>query len=121
MARVMIVDDVRETVELISMAVSHLGHQAIGTNSAQDAMDQLELTTPDLILMDFMMPGRDGLETLRDIRNLPQGKSIPILFSTASSDAVLEERVLAAGGNGLLHKPLGLNELDRAIKTYVPV
>jgi len=119
MARVLIVDDVRETVELISMAVSHLGHQPIGTHSAEAAMDQLQQDTPDLILMDFMMPGRDGLETLRDIRSLPAGKSIPVLFSTASSDRVLEERVLAAGGNGLLHKPLGLSELDRAIKRYV--
>jgi len=119
MARVLIVDDVRETVELISMAVSHLGHQPIGTHSAQDAMDHLQLATPDLILMDFMMPGRDGLETLRDIRNMPQGKYVPVLFSTASSDKVLEERVLAAGGNGLLRKPLGMNELDRAIKAYV--
>jgi CheY-like chemotaxis protein len=42
-----------------------------------------------------------------------------VLFSTASSDRVLEERVLAAGGNGLLRKPLGLNELDRAIRSYV--
>jgi CheY-like chemotaxis protein len=118
MARVLIVDDVHETVELITMAVHHLGHEAIGTHSAQSAMEHLVHSEPDLILMDFMMPGRDGLQTLRDIRSLPQGKSIPILFSTASSDKVLEERVLAAGGNGLLHKPLGLTELDRAIKRY---
>jgi CheY-like chemotaxis protein len=50
---------------------------------------------------------------------MPQGKLIPVLFSTASSDKVLEERVLAAGGNGLLRKPLGMSELDRAIKAYV--
>lgn len=119
MARVLIVDDVPETVELISMAVSHLGHQPIGMQSAQAALDQLAQAPPDLILMDFMMPGKDGLETLKSIRSLPQCERIPILFSTASSDVVLEERVLAAGGNGLLRKPLELSELDRAIKTYV--
>src|SRR3989304_272129 len=114
MARVLIVDDVRETVELISMAVSHLGHDPIGTHSAQDAMDHLQQATPDLILMDFMMPGRDGLETLRDIRTMPRGKTVPVLFSTASPDRGLEELVLAAGGNGLRRKPLGMSDLDRA-------
>jgi two-component system, OmpR family, phosphate regulon response regulator PhoB len=120
MARVLIVDDVPETVELISIAVSPLGHQPIGTQSAQGALEELGHTLPDLILMDFMMPEKNGLEVLKRIRSLPQCESIPILFSTASSDVVLEEQVLAAGGNGVLRKPLGLTELDQAIKTYVP-
>ena len=119
MAQVLIVDDTKETVELLSMAVSQLGHEALGAFSAAAAMELLEKRRPDLILIDFMMPGTDGLEALEDIRSSPTGEGIPVLFSTASSDKILEEKVYAAGGDGLLRKPLGLKEIERAILNYV--
>ncbi len=119
MAQVLIIDDTRETVELLSMAVSHLGHEAVGAYSAAAAMKVLEEGRPDLILIDFMMPGTDGLEALEDIRSSPAGAGIPVLFSTASSDKILEEKVYAAGGDGLLRKPLGLQEIERAIRNYI--
>ena len=62
------------------------------------------------------MPGKDGIAAIRDIRRLPAGDRLPILGFTASADKPTHQRILAAGADGVLTKPLGEADLVRAIR-----
>ena len=70
----------------------------------------------DLILMDIQMPGKDGIAAIQDIRRLPAGARLQILGFTASADKPTHQRILAAGADGVLTKPLGEADLVRAVR-----
>ena len=73
----------------------------------------------DLILMDIQMPGKDGIAAIQEIRQLPAGARLPILGFTASADKPTHARVLQAGADGVLTKPLGEADLIRAVRRAV--
>ena len=70
----------------------------------------------DLILMDIQMPGKDGIAAIHEIRALPAIDRLPILGFTASADKPTHQRILAAGADGVLTKPIGEADLVRAIR-----
>ena len=70
----------------------------------------------DLILMDIQMPGKDGIAAIQEIRQLPAGARLPILGFTASADKPTHARILQAGADGVLTKPLGEADLVRAVR-----
>jgi CheY-like chemotaxis protein len=115
MARVLIVDDEMATVEMLSKALSLLGHEPVPAYDGEHALRILAEDRPDLVLLDLMMPDMDGYETLRRLRELDRGREVPVLVVTASPDADLEQKVEAAGGDGYLRKPVGLDTLAQAV------
>jgi two-component system sensor histidine kinase BarA len=70
----------------------------------------------DLILMDIQMPGKDGIAAIQEIRRWPAGARLPILGFTASADKPTHQRILRAGADGVLTKPLGEADLVRAVR-----
>jgi CheY-like chemotaxis protein len=70
----------------------------------------------DLILMDIQMPGKDGIAAIQDIRQWPAGRRLPILGFTASADKPTHQRILAAGADGVLTKPISEAHLVRAVR-----
>jgi CheY-like chemotaxis protein len=70
----------------------------------------------DLILMDIQMPGKDGIAAIQDIRQWPAGRRLPILGFTASADKPTHQRILAAGADGVLTKPVSEAHLVRAVR-----
>ena len=70
----------------------------------------------DLILMDIQMPGKDGIAAIRDIRQWPTGSRLPILGFTASADKPTHQRILAAGADQVLTKPISETDLVRAVR-----
>lgn len=119
MARVLIVDNEQQTVELISRVVSLIGHEPIEANGCAEAMGLLERRKPDLVLLDLMMPEVDGYETMHRMRALPQMSDTPIVVVTASQELDVEERVADAGGNKVYYKPISLAMLSGAIEEFV--
>lgn len=118
MARVLIVDDEITTVDMLSKALELFGHEPLPAYDGQDALRSLAQSIPDLILLDLMMPGMDGYETLRRVREIPGGHDLPVVIVTASPDPDLEQRVSAAGGNGCLRKPVDLDLLSRTVEDH---
>ncbi len=116
MARVLIVDDDRTLVDLLSQIVSIAGHTAVGAYSGQQALDLAEAQSFDLMLLDLMMPVLDGFETLRRLRSTPKGMQLPVVVVTAMPDPDIDQRVAAAGGKVVLRKPIGLEALSAAIE-----
>lgn len=111
MATVMVVDDNPTMVEMLSMALNLFGHNALAVYSGEEALERIPADLPDVILLDLTMPGIDGYETLRRMRAMPTGNTLPVFVITAAAELDLEERVLLAGGTGLLRKPIQMETL----------
>lgn len=111
MATVMVVDDNPTMVEMLSMALNLFGHNALAVYSGEEALERIPADLPDVILLDLTMPGIDGYETLRRLRAMPVGNTLPVYVITAAAELDLEERVLLAGGTGLLRKPIQMETL----------
>jgi CheY-like chemotaxis protein len=107
----MVVDDNPTMVEMLSMALNLFGHNALAVYSGEEALERIPADLPDVILLDLTMPGIDGYETLRRMRAMPVGNTLPVFVITAAAELDLEERVLLAGGTGLLRKPIQMETL----------
>ncbi|MEH3089212.1 MAG: response regulator transcription factor [Microbacterium arborescens] len=107
--RVAVVDDEANLSDLLRMALQNEGWDARTAANGQEALNLVREFVPDLLVLDIMMPGVDGMEVLRRIR--AAGNDVPVLFLTAK-DAV-EDRIagISAGGDDYLTKPFNLEEV----------
>jgi CheY-like chemotaxis protein len=115
MARVLIVDDQAATVDLISASLRLLGHEPISAYNGEQALELLAENQPDIVLLDMMMPGIDGLETLRRLRHTTGLGHVPVIVVSAGQEFDLEDRVKQAGGAVLLPKPISMDQLQAKI------
>ncbi|RMF91486.1 MAG: response regulator [Methanobacteriota archaeon] len=83
MARIMVVDDTPDVILLERGILERAGHEVIEASSGAEALEKLRSARPDLILLDIMMPGMDGWETLRRIRKLKGFEEVPVAMLTA--------------------------------------
>jgi CheY-like chemotaxis protein len=118
MAQLLVVDDEPDTVRILCLALQILGHQAEGVGTGTAALEVIGESPPDGVLLDVMMPEMDGFETLHRIRTAVGGSHLPVVFVTASAEADLETRAVAAGAQGVLHKPVDLNRLGDWIERH---
>lgn len=105
-AKILIVDDEADITELLAYSLSAKGYH---TETARDGVEALRKARdfrPDLILLDVMMPRKSGLETLRDLRGLPEFENTAILFLTAMSDEKSEIEGLRLGADDYISKPI---------------
>jgi two-component system phosphate regulon response regulator PhoB len=102
--QIMLVDDEVVMLALLGMTMKRGGFTVIEAESAAMALELLEATTPDLIILDLMMPGIDGVELCRRIRAREQTADVPIVMLSALNDAENMKRALAAGANDYLSK-----------------
>ncbi len=109
MFKVLIVEDDRELNKTVCSFLNHSGYEAVGCLNADDAYDVLYETTVDLIVSDIMMPGVDGFEFARTVRELSE--NIPILFMTARDDIASKQRGFRIGVDDYMVKPIDLDEL----------
>lgn len=108
---ILIVDDYVINTEMISLLVSDTGATPLTASNGKECIDIISKQTVDMIFMDRHMPVMDGLEATKKIRELPTGKSIPIIGISASEDDLERDQCLQAGMNMVVNK-LTLN-LDK--------
>jgi CheY-like chemotaxis protein len=104
--RVLVIDDEPDTIEVVSMVLMAAGAQVYDAADGQEGYEVFLREKPDLVLSDLSMPGVDGWQLLQHIRATEGGDHIPVIALTAHAMAGDKERVLAAGFNGYLSKPL---------------
>jgi DNA-binding response OmpR family regulator len=107
-ATIMVVDDESSVRTMLGMALSEEGFRVVEASSGEKAIELLEQGQPDLILLDLLMPGLTGLETLRRIR---ERSSVPVTMLTALSRVEDIEISLEAGADDYCTKPMDLPEL----------
>jgi DNA-binding response OmpR family regulator len=113
---VLLVDDDARLREIVSMALEGEGYRVKGAGSADDAMRLLERDDPDLLILDVMLPGRDGFELCREIRTK---SPLPILMLTAKTDTVDVVVGLESGADDYVTKPFVTKELVARIRALL--
>ena len=116
MDRILIIDDDKELCALIQQSVLREDLLADCCHSGQDGLRQLEEASYQLVILDVMMPGLDGFETLEGIH---QRSSLPILMFTSKNDSASKVRGLRAGADDYLTKPFDLDELIARILSLI--
>jgi len=117
---ILVVEDIENLVMLLG---DYLEQNGFKVESAKNGFEGVALATrlkPDLILMDVMMPGMDGLEATRLIRQEESLQNVPIIAMTALAMSSDREHCLAAGMNDYISKPVNLKQLVRLIKIHLP-
>jgi len=106
MKHILVVDDEIGALTLIGIMLERGGFNVIKAKDANAALAELEKKIPDLIILDVMMPGMDGIELCRVIRNRADTRSTPVLILSARGDAESVMRGMDAGANDYLPKPI---------------
>ena len=121
MRRILVVDDEMGARTLLSIMLERDGFKALKAKDASEALTMLEHgdQQPDLIILDVMMPGMDGVELCRTIRNRPQTTEIPILILSARSDVEAVMRGMDAGATDYLPKPILNHDLTAKVRTML--
>ena len=109
MFKILIVEDDKELNKTVCSFLNGSGYEAIGCLDANEAYDALYENTIDLIVSDIMMPGTDGFEFARNVRDV--NSDIPILFMTARDDIASKQRGFRIGVDDYMVKPIDLDEL----------
>ena len=118
--KVLIVDDDPDARLIVSLVLKKLDFvEFLEAKSAEEAIAIAQEKRPDLILMDICMPGMDGYEACRQIKSNPLLKSTIIIFMTAVCMDEIDDRIILAGGDDLLRKPLDASELYFRVKNYL--
>ncbi len=118
--RVLVVEDNAVNQRLALRLLQKRGHRVELASNGLEALQAMQKTDFDLILMDIQMPGMDGIEATRRIRQgeQPSGMHVPIVALTANAMKGDREKYLASGMDGHLTKPIRLAELDEMLKFY---
>ena len=109
MFKILVVEDDKELNKTVCSFLNHSGYEATGCLNATDAYDALYANMFDIIVSDIMMPGIDGFEFARNVREL--NDDIPILFMTARDDIASKQRGFRIGVDDYMVKPIDLDEL----------
>jgi two-component system OmpR family response regulator len=107
--RLLLVDDEENLRSMLEAALRHHGFDVEASENGRDALDRARETSPDLIVLDVMLPDLDGFEVCRRLRS--EGNHTPVLFLTAKDAIEDKVRGLTLGGDDYLVKPFSLEEL----------
>jgi signal transduction histidine kinase len=116
---ILIVDDTPTNLDVISEALSDAGYTVAIATSGERALKQLERRSPDLILLDVMMPGIDGFATCQRIKANPKTCDIPVIFMTALADADSKIKGFEVGAVDYITKPFQEREVLARVKTHL--
>jgi two-component system, OmpR family, phosphate regulon response regulator PhoB len=117
--RVLIVEDEPAIAELIAVNIRHNGFDPIVAGDGEQAQRELNAVLPDVILLDWMLPGASGLSLARKWRSDPRTKAVPILMLTARSDEPDKIQGLDAGADDYITKPFSTQELLARIRAVL--
>lgn len=113
MATILVVDDERTIVDTIVELLTWDGHTVVAASNGLVALELLSEQRPDVVLLDFMMPLKDGIETLRAMRADPKLATVPVIFMTAAPMSIPSD---APAYDVLLVKPFSVDVLREALR-----
>ena len=118
-AKVLIVDDEPTQLSLLHDALSYAGYEVLAATDGPTALDIATLVVPDLILTDVDMPGMDGYEVCRRLKDDRALRDVPVIFQTARVGVKEMAMGYAAGGADYVTKPFRLYELLAAVRAQI--
>lgn len=119
--RILVVDDTPANLSLLLDALTEAGHEILVAEGGRSALSLLEHTTPDLVLLDFIMPGMDGVTTCRRLKERPECRDVPVLFMTAVDDPEQKLRAFDAGALDYITKPVYPPEVLARVSAHLQI
>lgn len=113
--RILLIEDEGNILEAITFILSRAGWEVQGHGNGATALDAVRRVTPDLVVLDVMLPGRSGLDILRDLRADVATADLPVLMLTARGQAKDRETALELGATAYLTKPFSNADLVATI------
>ena len=117
--RVLVVDDVEGNVRLVAAVLEPHGYLVSSATDGESALAEVRRSHPDLILLDVMMPGLDGFDTCRQLKNDPETRLIPIVLVTALKEPHNRIHGFEAGADDFISKPFNPHELRARVQSLV--
>lgn len=118
-ANILVVEDEPAIQELLALNLTQAGHNAIRALSVEQAQKLIREALPDLIILDWMLPGMSGIEFARKLKSDELTKAIPIIMLTARGEEVDKVRGLEVGADDYVTKPFSPRELNARIKAVL--
>lgn len=118
-ANILVVEDEPSIQELLALNLTQAGHNAIRALSVEQAQMLMREALPDLILLDWMLPGMSGIDFARKLKSDELTKSIPIIMLTARGEEIDKIRGLEVGADDYVTKPFSPRELNARIKAVL--
>jgi two-component system sensor histidine kinase/response regulator len=118
-ARILVVDDQEANLQVVGSILGELGFEITPASSGEQALRRIAARMPDLVLLDLIMPGMNGLDACRLIRALPGCEELPVIFLSADDDKNSVVRALEAGGVDYVTKPFNPSELITRVRTHL--
>ncbi len=119
MPLIYIVDDEANIRRLASLALEEQGMEVRSYENGEQLLGALDRSIPDCILLDWMMPGLDGIQLLHRIRNNDKFKNIPLIMLTAKSEEMDVVMALELGADDYISKPFGIKELPARVRAVL--
>ncbi len=118
--KVITVDDSATLRKMVSFCIKGIGHEVFEAEDGAKGLDFLKANQVDLVITDLNMPNMNGIELTRQLRMLPQYKSVPILLLTTESDAAKKNEGRSAGATGWIVKPFNQEQLLAVVNKLLP-
>ena len=119
MSRILVVEDESAIAELISINLRHAGFEVTLAGNAEQAQLEVDRVLPDLVVLDWMLPGQSGLALARQWRGAARTRELPIIMLTARAEETDKVSGLDAGADDYLTKPFSTNELLACIRAVL--
>lgn len=117
--KILAVDDEQNILELIRYNLHEDGYEVVTATTGEEALDILDEQRPDLIMLDIMLPGQDGLQVCKKIKNNKETSNIPIIMLTARGEEIDKVLGLEMGADDYVVKPFGVRELLARVKALL--
>jgi two-component system cell cycle response regulator DivK len=116
---ILVVEDNERNLKLLRDVLEYAGYDVRVARTGEDAITLAVKEPPDLVLMDLQLPGIDGMEALRRLRESPRTADIPVVAVTAQAMKQDRERALDAGFNGYLEKPITVRAFPDQVRRFL--
>ena len=118
-ATILVVEDEPAIQELIAYNLKQAGHQPLRADNAEQAMNLVQNALPDLVLLDWMLPGQSGIDFARRLRSDRRTRTVPIIMLTARTDEQDKLTGLDTGADDYITKPFRIGELIARVKALL--
>lgn len=109
-SRILVVDDLEDNILLLTTMLEDEGYHVEPATSGKEALAKIEMSAPNLVLLDVMMPDMNGFQVIEEIRKNPQLAKLPVILLTAYAEVDFAKG-LTVGANGFFRKPIDTDAL----------
>ncbi|MGQ9607811.1 MAG: response regulator [bacterium] len=117
--KILVIEDNDRNRRLVKILLNSKGYDVIEAKTGEEAIKYLQDEKPDLILLDIQLPNMDGLTLAKNIKSKPELKDIPIIAVTAYAMKGDKERVLEAGCDAYVSKPIDTHALPELVESFI--